>query len=292
MNRRRGQGATLGIAAIVTGCLSARPTEEPRRTSLAAVATADVAAPAPSTEPLVAAGRVVLDDARVVHVFSPVDGQISWVAEVGTRVARGQTIAMIASPDVAHETSDVQKAVANYIAEERNLGRMRQLTERGEGRALTEDAEDGFRVAKAELERARQKAASLRAGGGRTISEPYVLTSPIAGTVLAGPLPFMQAVMPHGTDSSPPTLFVVADLDRVFVLFDLPDREVSRVTAGSPMTLRAPAFPGVTFHGSVDTVTLDAQAHVARLRGVVSNFDAGLRPEVDVTVTVPPRQRE
>jgi hypothetical protein len=42
----------------------------------------------------------------------------------------------------------------------------------------------------------------------------------------------------------------------------------------------------------VDRVTLDAQAHVARLSGVVSNFDAGLRPEVDVTVTVPPRQRE
>jgi multidrug efflux pump subunit AcrA (membrane-fusion protein) len=138
MNRRLGHRKALGIAAIVTGCLSARPTEEPRRTNLAAVATADVAAPAPSTEPLVAAGRVVLDDGRVVHVFSPVDGQISWMAEVGARVARGQTIAMIASPDVAHETSDVQKAAANYIAEERNLGRMRQLTELGEGRALTE----------------------------------------------------------------------------------------------------------------------------------------------------------
>jgi multidrug resistance efflux pump len=92
--------------------------------------------------------------------------------------------------------------------------------------------------------------------------------------------------MPPGT-GSPPTLFVVADLDRVFVLFDLPDREVSRVTAGSPVTLRAPAIPGVTFHGSVDTVTLDAQAHVARLRAVVSNFEAELRPELDVTVTVP-----
>jgi membrane fusion protein, heavy metal efflux system len=255
-----------------------RAADEQREASVAADA-ADVLASRPPSEPLVVAGRIAWDEARVAHVHSPVTGKVASVlVELGARVARRQPLAMIASPDVVQATTDVHKAQADAIAAEHDFRRQRELNE---SQRDVEAAEDGYRAARATLARAKAKAALFGTLGVDTITDLYPVTSPIAGTVLAIPPVGLEEVGP-----SPKELFLIANLGQLPVVFDLPVGAMSLVAVGSPVTVHAPAFPGRTFDGHVDAVTHDAEAPTAKVHGVVDNRDAALRPEMEVSVVL------
>ncbi len=265
------------MALCLAACRPTRASEEQREASVAADAAA-VLASRPSSEPLVVTGLIAWDEARVAHVYSPVSGKVASVrVELGARVARRQPLAMVASPDIVQATTDVHKAEADTIAAEHDWRRQRALNE---SQRDVEAAEDGYRTAKAKLARARAKAALFRAVGVDTISDLYQVTSPIAGTVLAIPALGLEEVGP-----SPKELFVIAELDQVPVVFDLPAALASRVAVGSPVTVHTAAFPERTFEGHVDAVTRDATA-TAKVHCVVDNRDAALRPEMAVSVAL------
>ena len=82
----------------------------------------------------------------------------------GTRVKKGDPLAVIESPDIGNAVSDVHKAEADLIAAEHDFKRKKELFEQKAGSAADQEAsEDNWRKAKAEVERARQKAYLLRA---------------------------------------------------------------------------------------------------------------------------------
>ena len=114
---------------------------------------------------IITSGRVAFDDLRVAHVYSPVNGRVTKMfAQLGDHVRKGQPLCSIESPDIAQAVSDVHKATADFTAANNDYKRLRDLEK--QHAAATRDveaAEDRGRQAKAELERAEQKAAILRA---------------------------------------------------------------------------------------------------------------------------------
>ncbi len=131
-------------------------------------------------------GRVAFDDLRISHVFSPVSGRVvKLLAGPGDRLQRGAPLALISSPDIGSAWSDVVKARSNLDASQREYQRQKELYE-AHAAALRdlEGAEDNFKQARAELERAEAKARLLRAGS-ELGAEDYVLRAPIDGEVIA-----------------------------------------------------------------------------------------------------------
>src|ERR1700722_1139093 len=106
-------------------------------------------------------GRVTFDDQRVGHVLSPVAGRVVQIqGELGQMVKRGTPLATIESPDIGDALSDLHTAQAEFVAASHDYQRQRALLgEHAASAAVVERAENRWQKAKADAERARQKAA-------------------------------------------------------------------------------------------------------------------------------------
>src|SRR5258708_33508724 len=132
---------------------------------------------------VVTSGRVTFDDARVTHVFAPVNGRVLRVlAQPGQWVERGSGLLAMASPDIGQAFSDFVKAKADLTAAQSEFQRQRELVDAHAGaRRDLETAEDNFRKSQAELDRAQQQISLLAPGSDAQLTQDYCLRAPIAG---------------------------------------------------------------------------------------------------------------
>jgi cobalt-zinc-cadmium efflux system membrane fusion protein len=245
---------------------------------------------------ILTSGRVTFDDLRVSHVYSPVTGRVVKIdAELGAHVKKGQPLAVIESPDIGSAVSDVAKADADVIASEHDYKRKKDLYDQhAASQADVEASEDSYRKAKAELERARQKALLLRAGSYDSVSQTYTLTSQIDGEVV------MRAVNPgievtgQYSGGNAVELFTVGELTGVWVLADIYEMDIPRVKIGSKVEVRIVSYPDKVFVGKVELVTgvLDPTTRTARVRCSFPNLDGLLKPEMYATVQISVENRK
>jgi membrane fusion protein, heavy metal efflux system len=236
---------------------------------------------------LVASGGVSFDEARVAHITSPVSGRVVRIdGALGEHIKKGQILALIRSPDLGDATADLAKAEAERMATEHSFSRAKVLREGGGASdASVEQAQDAWRIAQAELERAQEKVALLHAGQG--VSENYALTSPIEGTVLARTVTPGFEIQGTYSGGSLPDLFTVGDLDDVWVFANIYEKDLARVHAGEHVTVSVTGVPQ-RFEGQVDYVAdmLDPQTRTARLRCTIPNPEHRLEPEMYGTIRV------
>jgi cobalt-zinc-cadmium efflux system membrane fusion protein len=236
---------------------------------------------------LVASGRISFNEQRVAHVSSPVSGRIVRIdGALGEQVKRGQILAVIRSPDLGDATSILAKADADLITTEHAFRRAKQLREGGGASDMVvEQAEDAWRSAKAEVERAQEKVGLFHAG--RSVTETYPLTSPIDGNILARTVTPGFEVQGTYSGGAMPELFTVGDLDDVWVFADIYETDLARVHAGQNVQVSV-VGTGKPFEGTVDYVAamLDPQTRTARLRCTIQNPAHRLEPEMYGVVRV------
>jgi membrane fusion protein, heavy metal efflux system len=239
---------------------------------------------------ILTSGRVALDDLRSGHVFSPVTGRVVKIeAQLGQRVKKGDPLATLESPDIGNTVSDVHKAEADLIAAQHDYERKKDLFEQKAGSgADMEAAEDSYRKAKAEIERARQKQSLLRVGSADAVTQTYTLTSPIDGEVLMRNINPGIEVQGQYSGGATQELFTVGELDKVWVLADLYEMDISRVHVGTPADVTVVAYPDRIFKGQVDWVSgmLDPSTRTAKVRCTFDNPERLLRPEMYATMQI------
>jgi cobalt-zinc-cadmium efflux system membrane fusion protein len=245
---------------------------------------------------ILTSGTVMLDDQRTGHVFSPVSGRVlQVVAPLGVRLKKGDSLAVIESPDIGNAVSDVRKAEADLTAAEHNLRRKKDLYEQKAGSASDLDtAQDNYRRAKAELERARQKESLLHVGNVDTVTQRYTLTSPVDGEVLARNINPGIEVQGQYSGGSSPELFTIGEIDRVWVLGNVFEMALARVHVGTPASVTVVAYPSMAFKGRVDWVSgaLDPSTRAATVRCTFDNPDKFLRPMMYATVQISVDQKK
>jgi cobalt-zinc-cadmium efflux system membrane fusion protein len=245
---------------------------------------------------ILTSGRVTLEDVLSGHVFSPVTGRVVRIAaDLGQHVKKGDPLAVIESPDIGVVKSDVQRADADLIAAEHDYKRKKDLFEQKAGSAADmETAEDNWRKAKAESERARQKAFLLRSGGVDNVSQTYTLVSPIDGEVLMRNINQGLEVQGQYGGGTANELFTVGEIDKVWVLADLYEMDLARVHVGSPAVVTVVSYKDKTFKGQVDWVSgmLDPATRTAKVRCTFDNPDRLLRPEMYATVQISVDQKK
>lgn len=238
---------------------------------------------------LVTSGRVTFEDIKVGHVFSPVTGRVTRIdVKLGERVKTGQTLAVIDSPDMGSASSDVAKADADLIAAEHAMQRERELLDKNAtSQKDYEAAEDAYRQARAEKQRAMQKAFLFRTGTVDQVTQGYGLVSPLDGEVLARNLSVgteVQGQYSGGTQE----LFTVGELDEVWVLADIYEIDLARVQTGAKCVVRTVAYKDKVFEGKVDWVAgmLDPTTRTAKVRCRFANGDRFLKPDMYATATI------
>lgn len=219
---------------------------------------------------LLALGRVAFDEHDIRAVQTRAGGFIErlYVRAVGDRVTAGQKVAEVYAPDLL--------AAQNELLALNALSGMPDLD------ALKAAARERLKLLGmnvAEIEAVEKTGAAHRRIG---------VYSPIAGIV-------QELGMREGAQVMPgQTLLQVAGLNHVWVLVELPERDLGRVRNGQAATIRFDALPNASFTGKVQYIypKLDQAARTGQVRIQLTNPKALLRPGMYAQVSLATEKRE
>jgi cobalt-zinc-cadmium efflux system membrane fusion protein len=145
-----------------------------------------------------------------------------------------------------------------------------------------EAAEADDRQARAETERAAMRLRNLAPGGGE--DGRYEVRAPIAGTVADRQLNPGMEVRPD----LPNPLFIVTNPARLWVVIDLPERDLSKVAPGQPVSVQVDAWPDERFPGRIEKIgeVVDPATRRVQVRCSLANPEHRLKPEMYARVTL------
>lgn len=236
--------------------------------------------PLPLTETLGA--RIVYDEDATARIGAGFSGRVLRVeAAPGDPVRAGQVLAVIDSPDFGTARADLDKARADEERKRLDLDRLTALRP-GEGIATrdVEAARADYAEARAESARAAGRLRNLNPLGLPAGGQQVRLTSPIGGIVTERRANPAQQVSQDG--DAP--LFVVTDPKRLWLMIDVPERLLGRVSAGSEVAVDSDAFPDRHFRARVERIgaMVDPDTRRMTARAILRNGDGALLPEMFV----------
>lgn len=290
----------LLLLASATGCKRAERTDlpnapagevwiTPEQVQRAGIAVSP-AAIQPLDTSITTTGRVAFPDKRVQHVYSPVTGRVVKIAaDVGQRVSKGDVLATIESPDLGIAAADLGKAAADFDAADHDYRRQKDLVAiHAAAQKDFEQAEDSYKKARAELQRAREKAKLLRADDKDAANGTYDLRAQIDGEIISRNITPGMEVQGQYAGGTPVELFTVGELDPVWVLADVFEMDVPRVRVGASVAASVIAWPGRQFAGKIEWVSdeLDPSSRTAVARATIANADKALKPGMFATIRI------
>jgi cobalt-zinc-cadmium efflux system membrane fusion protein len=244
-----------------------------------------------------AAGVVDFDNDQATSVLSPISGPVSrLLVQPGHKVAKGQALAMVVSPDFAAALGAYSKALATakttrQIADaDKDLAQHNGVSQREAAQAQTDAAN-----AEADRDAALQAVVALNLDPkiikdlqqGRAITRVEgAIRAPIAGTLvekLITPGQLLQA----GTTPA----FTVADLSKVWVMAQVTPSDLASVTAGDLVEIE-PGAGQAAMTGAVDNVSalVNPDTRAVLTRVVVANPGGLLKKQMYVRARIRSKQ--
>lgn len=262
-----------------------------------------------------APARLGFNQEAMAHVAALLPGRIDRIhARVGDRVAAGDVLVTVRSPELGQLQADFLAALSAAQAARPAVDLARDGAERA--RALLESAggitQTAVQEREATLAQARREldAAEARVAGAanalrlhgvgdgaieeirqsQRVAPLFEVTAPIAGEVIEKHATPGELVGPR-LDPDQEPLLVLADLSTVWAGIDVPEARVGAIGVGSPVTLALPALAGREIHGRVAYVDprVEAGSRSVRLRMEVDNANGELRPGMFAEARVGPR---
>ena len=229
--------------------------------------------------------RIAYDENRTARVSSPIAGRIvSLKGLPGDRVKRGSVLAMIDAPELHAASADVEKARSDEGRKRLALDRARLLLEGGVlPRKDLEMAQSEFEQAESELRRASLRLRNL-APGAVNPSDGYPLRAPLDGVITERQANPAMEVRP---DLASP-LYVLTDSSRLWVLIDLPEREIAKVRPGKLALVETDAWPSEKWEARIERIgeVVDPVTRRIQVRCSVENRGDRLKPEMFARVTL------
>ncbi|MCJ2087727.1 efflux RND transporter periplasmic adaptor subunit [Methylobacterium sp. E-005] len=205
-------------------------------------------------QPVRVPGTVALDERRVFVVATRSDAYVDRVENVttGDRVRKGQPLVHLYSPEI-------NAAAAQLIANPGFDGSRRRI----QNLNVPEDVIDA-------MERTRK------------IPMAITWSSPRDGIVLQrNAIEGMKA-------AAGDTLFRIGDIATLWVLADVPERDLAGVRVGQPVTVRPRSAPDRIFTGTVGVIypQVNPQTRATRVRIELANPDGALLPDMYADVEI------
>ncbi|MCC6579257.1 MAG: efflux RND transporter periplasmic adaptor subunit [Phycisphaeraceae bacterium] len=244
--------------------------------------------------------RIAFNGERMAHVGSPVSGRVSEIkVKLGDHVEQGDPLLVLQSLELGEAQSDfLLKRMGEKTAEpgvelaRTAHERARALYDESQGIALTEvlRREGEHQAAVGSLLAARSQATAaenrLHLLGmdqqavenlekTREIMPYYVVRAPLRGRVIEREATLGELVSPERE-----ALLVLADMSTLWVLADVSESQLHRVTPGAGAEVLAPALSGGSLTGTVTFISpmLSPGTRTASVRIEVPGDQRELRP--------------
>lgn len=219
-------------------------------------------------------GKVAYDETRIKTISAWFPGRLErlFVDYTGISVREGDHLVELYSPDVLTAQQELLEAV-------KQVGETAQDQSeflRASAMRLLESAREKLRLLGLEDDQVKEIEE-------RGIAEDHVLiNSPLAGIVIHKARKQGEYVQ---TGSE---IYVIADLDHLWVLLDAYESDLAWIRYGQPVVIRTEAFPGEDFDGRISFVdpVLDDRTRTVKVRVNVDNADRKLKPGMFVRATV------
>src|ERR1035437_3037975 len=225
-------------------------------------------------------GRVAPDERRVHHVHTRYEGFVEHVTAdfTGKYVKKGEALAFIYSP----ELYATQQEYLLALRASRALGTSGISSVAEGGRDLLAAARQRlllWEITPADIERIEQNGEPIRA---------MPVYAPISGFVTGRTAYHGMKVMPADT------LFDILDLSSVWVLADVYENELPRLSIGQRATMTLSYWPGRAWSGTLTYIypAVDEKTRTVKVRIELDNPKGELKPEMYADVTVRGRTRE
>jgi membrane fusion protein, heavy metal efflux system len=247
--------------------------------------------PMPSAEVSTPA-KLEIDPSRHARVMLPAPGRIGQVrVKVGDRVAAGDEVAALDSPDADTAIADFRQAEADIASAaaalqkaDRDLDRARDLFEHSAvAKKEVNNAEAAHAEARAESARARavrqQASRRLKLLGLNTNKDQQsiAIRAPMGGKVLE------LAVAPgeYRTDTAEP-LMEIADLSVLLVAANVSENVIRLIDVGEPVEIELVAFPDEKFQAKVVRIAdaVDPETRTIEVQAELPNPSGRFRPEM------------
>jgi membrane fusion protein, heavy metal efflux system len=214
---------------------------------------------------------------RVTPVVSLVGGIVRRVnAELGQSVARGQTLAVVFSDELAQAQARYLTAQAELDEHHKHHVRTIRLAEIGAAsKEELEQATTKLKSAESEVASQRQRLLLLGLSSQRInslrssaqVSSEVSLPAPVSGTVIS------RSVNPGEVIQADKEILKVADLSSVWVIGQVYEKDLGRIRVGSGASITTDAYPRRVFRGQVSYVdpTLDPATRTAQVRVELTN---------------------
>jgi len=241
-------------------------------------------------------GRLVWDEGRTVRLFPAFAGRVTQImVRGGDTVSRGQTLAVLASPDFGQAQADARRAKSDFALAEKNLGRVRDLYAAGVApRKDLSSAEADYARAEAELARAAGKV-QLYGGSGDSVDQNLALTSPIAGVVVERNINPGQELRTDLQLANSPAMFVITDPSHLWAQLDATESQIGTLKRGQTVKLRTTAWPDEDFPATIEAISdfIDPATRTVKVRGSLANTKRKLKGEMFVTAEIdaPPKAK-
>lgn len=240
-------------------------------------------------------GIVQPNQRNMAEITTLVRGRVIEVyADLGQEVKANQPLAILYSSELGLAQSAYLKAKARLNLAEQAYSRAQFLLQEkviGEAEAQRRYAELLSIQAEADEAHDRLKLLGMtpeefkRLEQSREIRSVVPIVAPFAGRVIARKLTRGEVV------ETTENLFVIADLSEVWVVANIPEKDIPFVHAvhaakGTKAEVRVNAYPGEVFQGTITYVgdVLDPSTRTMQLRLELPNADGRLKPEMFATV--------
>lgn len=236
----------------------------------------------PVTTNLKLFGKIVSANHARAQVYPMVEGSVSRTnVSLGDEVKRGQLLAIIKTARFAELENERMEALNRISVAEKELEVAKQLMD---GKLNTERdvliAESELSTARSALKKVDQTYATLlqKAGGD------FEVRAPMAGFIVEKNINENMQVSVDKIGN----LFSIARIDTVWVLANVNESDIDKITMGMEADVQTLSYPGKVFRGKVDRIYnfLDAETHSMQIRMSIPNPGLLLKPEMSTTVLV------
>ncbi|WP_245295930.1 efflux RND transporter periplasmic adaptor subunit [Methylobacterium sp. C1] len=258
-------------------------------------------------EEIVTEGKIGVDEYQSTPIFSPYPGRVvSIFARTGEQVVKGQHLFSIQANEMVQAQNDYLAAL-NVLNKARSQLTFAQAAEKRqrdlyENRVTTlrelqgvqndlNTASSDFKTAEVGLEAVRNR---LRILGLRddemarlqngAINPETAINAPLNGTIIQRKIGPGQYVTTSGGEPS----YIIGDLSKVWLIVQLREADLARVSMGGRLQFRVLSHPDRAFEGRINFIgsSVDPATRRITVRADIENPHRILKPEMYASVRI------
>ena len=238
------------------------------------------------------AGQIDFDEQSLTRIGASVTGRVTHIqAPLGAVVNKGDVLATINSSELSSSQLAYLKARSEKELHRRNVERAKTLFASDViSAAELQRRENEFEIASAETRAAQDQLRVLvvspqaieRLANSGAIDSGSSVMSTIQGVVVERKVATGQVVQPSDV------MFVVANLNRVWAVAQVPEQQVSQVKAGQAVHIEVPALAHEKILGKLIYVgqTVNPETRTVLVRTELDNKSGRLKPSMLATMLI------